>query len=395
MIDDRQLAQIFLHKELLDEAALQRGQQLAKSDGLSLYHALIQNSLVEEEKAIVAVSKQLNLPCVSLKEFEPNAKILDLVTGDLARAHQLMPLGLTDDEGERKLYVAMSNPLDIDAIDKVSQKSGFPVVPLLAGPIDVLKALKRAYSGEPLVEVEIDGDKALTDGLGDILDDIFTDGSFAEIMEESTEDDSAASDSNATPASAVSAQAASSEKAAQPLGGGLGIDFSDLDLSVSSSSGGAPSGGQDLHNRQTLPASTKLPKFSLKPNKSAKAQPAAPTPEPPEEEPKAEEPKPTHGGAAAFAESFAADWSDFADDEPETSNPRHPPPQSADNANIRYKVDPNLKKRSQQGYLANVQISDLVRATVYLLVQKKILTEDEVRQTIRSLREAQLQRRRR
>jgi type IV pilus assembly protein PilB len=140
MLEDRQLSSLFIRKGLLDEATVQRAMALCESTKSSLYAVLLEHDLVNEEKAIVAVSKQLNLGCVSLKEFKAEPRILELVPSTLAERLQLMPLGLTEEDGERKLYLAMANPLDIDASDEVGRISGFTVVPLLAGPIDVATA---------------------------------------------------------------------------------------------------------------------------------------------------------------------------------------------------------------------------------------------------------------
>src|SRR5690606_12515657 len=126
---------------------------------------LLNDQLVDEERAIVAVSKQLNLPCVSLKEFEANQRILNLVKQDLAERFKLMPLGLTEEDGERKLYVAMANPLDIDAIEEVGKASGFLVVQLLAGPGDIDEAIERSYQ-------EVAAQAAEGEGLGDMLGDL-------------------------------------------------------------------------------------------------------------------------------------------------------------------------------------------------------------------------------
>jgi len=398
MLEDRQLSQMFLRKGLIDESALDKAKELSADRGASLYEILLREEFVNEEKAIVAVSKQLNLPCVSLREFEANRKILDLVTREMATEYQLMPLGLTEEDGERKLYVAMANPLDIDAIEEVGKMTGFPVVQLLAGPNDIEDAIERCYAnGAPPAEAS-QGDFGL-DGMLDNLFDEEEDGEPAQ---------ASSSDGDATPAGGEDA------------GGGLGgftLDFGDLGLSVGDDEGEEKKkkkkkGGEDVHNRMTLPAGTEIP------SEAAGGFKRQPTTVKGPDEASLKASSTGESGLGGASESGLGggdasdsgggpldDWSDLAtfgleeESSPGSSSPGSSSPGSSgapatrtENSTVRYVADPSLQ-RPKNSFPHNVPSSDLIRATVELLVAKGILTEKQLKEAIKQLRHGSKRRR--
>ena len=408
MLEDRQLSRMFLRKGIVDEATLERAQALCTSSRRSLYDVLLQEGWVDEERAIVVVSKQLNLPCVSLKEFEADPRILELVPGEAAERLSLMPLGLTNDEGEKKLFVAMMNPLDLNAIEEVGKLSGFPVKPLLAGPLDIAQAVKRTYSqSSPKGEVDLSFvlDDFLEDSVSKLMDDYsalppsetpspspskaaagasmdLSDLSPSALLRGAKRASSAGKSHPETrPVIAIKAKAGESD------GGAFSLDFGDLDLSVKREN------GADVYNRMTLPAGTELP------------------PALQEEVPKAADGGgftrvPTvvrEGGALKEARQggeekqalfdLGDDWGDLNEEESAevftgaAGATSQPISGRTENSRIRYVADPNLQSRAQGAdYLADIGTSDLLRAVVRVLVRKGVMTEEQIREEVRRSR---------
>ncbi len=142
MIPDREMASLLLEHHLIDRARLDEAMGLQKRHGGELYTVAIENGLVDEEQTIRLVAQKLSLPCVSLRAFEADPEVLELVPAHLARRHQVIPVGLGDDDS---LYLAMANPIDFDAMEEVGQRAGRDVVALLAGPLDIERTLERVY----------------------------------------------------------------------------------------------------------------------------------------------------------------------------------------------------------------------------------------------------------
>jgi len=376
MLEDRQLSQMFLRKGLLDQETLEKASEICKSTGRTLYDVLLGEGLVSEERAIVAVSKQLNLPCVSLKEFEANQKILELIPRDLAIEFRLMALGLTEEDGERKLYVAMANPLDIDAIEKVSKASGFPVFQLLAGPSDIKHALARSYpsAGAPHTPTAKTSDLGGDDELGDMLDGLFDKG-VSKFMP--------AEEPKAPPKTRPVPPAAKSKE------GGLGeftLDFGDLELSL----GNEKVRSDDVHSKMTLPAGTELPSdlakadFARTPTTVRKS---------PSSEPMTS--LATESDNVASNLGLGDDWSDLGDfdldddgvkNSPSTSRMQTPTART-ETSTIRYVADLSLQGRPKKDHFPfNVSSNHLVRATVMALIQKGVISEAEIKDMLNTLR---------
>ena len=143
MIGDRQLTELLLSQELLDRDGLQEALRIQKRHGGDLYGIVIENCLVDEERTVTCVAKQLNIPCVSLKDFQGTADVIDLLSAELATRYKVIPLGLTRDQ--RSLYLAMANPIDVMAMEEVSTATGCDVMAFLAGPLDIAQTLERCY----------------------------------------------------------------------------------------------------------------------------------------------------------------------------------------------------------------------------------------------------------
>jgi hypothetical protein len=409
MLDDQQLAQLFLDNDLLSPSDLAQAQALAAQTNRSLYITLITDNLVNEERAILTISKQLNVPCVSLREFEPDPKMLELIGASIAQAFTLMPLGMTEDDGEPKLYVAMANPLNLDAIDEVSRQSGLPIVPLLAGPSDVVQAINRAYTAaalSPMIEVEDNDDlvvedieiqdlSASSDGLSAVLDG-FEDG-FGDIMSDHSPSP-AATPAQPAPSAAVNRpklpplkpNTSISQPKTMPkpiFSGGLGIDFGRIDLS--NREGVAPS-ASDPHNQQTLRAGTKLPSIIMPGGAPSKLPPLkAP---PPRHAPTPTAPTPAANPAPAPSAGLGG-WGDFNFTEDELSppsassaatpsEPRQAAAARSENSSIRYA--PSVSAASTDSVLDNIPAADLIRAAIRLLIYKGLLNEEELREEVLS-----------
>lgn len=145
MIPDREMAALLLEALLIDRPRLDEALALQKRHGGELYTVAIENGLVDEERTIRLVAQKLNLQCVSLRSFEADPELLQLVPAALAARHRVVPVGLGEDNS---LYLAMANPIDFDAMEEVGQRAGHDVIALLAGPLDVDRTLERIYEPE-------------------------------------------------------------------------------------------------------------------------------------------------------------------------------------------------------------------------------------------------------
>ncbi|MCB9532468.1 MAG: hypothetical protein H6700_11945 [Myxococcales bacterium] len=118
---------------------------LALQRGTSLYRAAVQSGRVQEATLVGHLAAALAVPSVSLENFTAKKMLVDLLPADVVRRHRVLPVGLKPRDGELTLFVAMEDPQDLDALEAVSVRCPYPLVPLLAGPLDLDGAVRRVY----------------------------------------------------------------------------------------------------------------------------------------------------------------------------------------------------------------------------------------------------------
>jgi hypothetical protein len=148
MIDEQQLRDLLLLHDLIDEGGLAAAAQLQQRHGGDLYGVLIDHGLVPEESLVALVGQVLRVPCVSLKDFKADPDLSRMLPAELAARWRAIPLGWDQTpDGKTQVYLAMANPLDMEALEELGDYAGGDVVPLLAGPIDIDQTLERVYGG--------------------------------------------------------------------------------------------------------------------------------------------------------------------------------------------------------------------------------------------------------
>ncbi len=102
---------------------------------------LIEYDLVSEDDIAEANALQLDMPHVQLEETPPPPGLADAVPESIARTYNLVPVSVS---GE-KLAVAMSNPMDVEAIDAAGRYAKKRIEPLLASESRIKVAIEQTY----------------------------------------------------------------------------------------------------------------------------------------------------------------------------------------------------------------------------------------------------------
>lgn len=153
------LTQNFLLGEMLVERGLITPEQLEMGlkehlkNGEFLGTTLIKLGLVSEEQILPVLSQKLNIDYVHIKGLTLDPEIIKKVPAKFAYHYRLIPVKL---EG-KALIVAVTDPLDVSALDDVKLLLGVAVKPVLAGEKDILEAIKKYYGvGAETIEQMID-----------------------------------------------------------------------------------------------------------------------------------------------------------------------------------------------------------------------------------------------
>ncbi|MCE5313720.1 MAG: ATPase, T2SS/T4P/T4SS family [Armatimonadota bacterium] len=110
---------------------------------------LLEANLVSEDDIAEARALQLEMPHIQLGEYPIAAEVARLVSESIARTYGLVPVSASKD----KLAVAMSNPMDVEAIDAVQRASRKRVEPLLASEARIMATLDQVYGGSACADI--------------------------------------------------------------------------------------------------------------------------------------------------------------------------------------------------------------------------------------------------
>jgi len=115
-----------------------------------------------------ALAAALKLPRVRLDAVDVEARALKLVTPGLARKHTCLPLRIA----QNKLVLAMSNPLDREAVDDVRFASSRDVERVVAGRSEILEGIEKHYAAGAAQRAanKASGGGASPTGNGGVLD---------------------------------------------------------------------------------------------------------------------------------------------------------------------------------------------------------------------------------
>ena len=132
----------------------QLGQALKKQRelGLRLGETLIELKMTDENEIAEALHQQMGLPLARIREAKLAPEIIALVPENIVRKHNVLPFEL-DEENPNILRVAMSDPLDIIAIDDLSIVTNMQIDVMVATPSDIHFGIERYYGNEQVAKM--------------------------------------------------------------------------------------------------------------------------------------------------------------------------------------------------------------------------------------------------
>lgn len=140
--------------EILIEACIITSEQL--EEALSLQRSgqrrfigqiLVTMGWATEEDVCRAIAEVLRVKYVNVQDALISQEIVQLVPEPLASKRNILPLFIQD----KKLYLAMENPLDVDVIQRIEFHTGMQVVPLIAPPNQLRESIRKHYNVEEYV----------------------------------------------------------------------------------------------------------------------------------------------------------------------------------------------------------------------------------------------------
>ena len=146
--DDRPVGDIVREVARVKEEDVARAAQVAQVTGKHLGEVLESSGTITPEEKQRSLGKQWGIPFIDLSDFAFSDKVIKSVPDYLLKEHKVVPLKLVANE----LTLAITDPLNVRAIDEIRLTTGFDIQPMIAVEEEVLNALDR-YLGPTSTDV--------------------------------------------------------------------------------------------------------------------------------------------------------------------------------------------------------------------------------------------------
>ena len=132
---------------LVQYEIVEQAQEIADARNINIGQALIDSGFITEEQLIKFLETKLHTPFVNLDDYEPDKKCLKYINYSDARRYKIIPLFKI----ENTLTVAMSDPRNLFAIDKIMESAECEIDPVLANEDTILKKIDEYYKTDVTV----------------------------------------------------------------------------------------------------------------------------------------------------------------------------------------------------------------------------------------------------
>lgn len=146
----KKLGELLVDAGKLSEEKLEQLLSLQKGTGKKLGELLIEKNIFTEDEILKVLEIQLGIQKIDLGEYFIEPQVPTLIQEKIARRHILIPVKRV----EKKLFVAMNDPLNVVAIDDIRLITGLEPYPVIASKGDILNAI-NTYYGKAMAESAI------------------------------------------------------------------------------------------------------------------------------------------------------------------------------------------------------------------------------------------------
>lgn len=135
----------------ITEEQLQEALAYQKENGGKLGNVLVDLGMISNEILITLLTQQLGIDYIELKGAKIEEKVLHLVPENMVAKYKVIPIEI-DPDNPNILKLAMSDPMDINAIDDIGLVTNMQVEPMLATEDQINDAIGKYYGSSKAME---------------------------------------------------------------------------------------------------------------------------------------------------------------------------------------------------------------------------------------------------
>lgn len=137
----KQLGELLIERGIINERQLEKALSIQKEKGGLIGEILVELGFAREEDIAQALTAQYGFPYLPLSNYEIDPEIVKIVPARVARQYLLIPI----DKIGNNLTLAMSNPLNVQAVEDIEMLSSCSVQTFVSTATDIRKAIEKYY----------------------------------------------------------------------------------------------------------------------------------------------------------------------------------------------------------------------------------------------------------
>ncbi|OGH17076.1 MAG: hypothetical protein A3C30_02140 [Candidatus Levybacteria bacterium RIFCSPHIGHO2_02_FULL_40_18] len=143
-VQERSVTQILLEEKLITQDQYNKLRTESLNSNVSIDRALLDSQVVTEGRYYEARAKLIGIPYVSIAALPFSPEALSFVPKAVAERFIIIPFAY--DKERNTLSVAMSDPLDLETVNFLKQKTGAIISTFQAIPADIKTAIQNQYT---------------------------------------------------------------------------------------------------------------------------------------------------------------------------------------------------------------------------------------------------------
>lgn len=141
---NKQLGELLIEQGVINRPQLDNALSLQKEKGGLIGEILVALGYAKEEDIAKAITAQYGFPYLPLSNYEIDPEVISVIPGRVARQYLLIPI----DRIGTNLTIAMSNPLNSQAVEDVELLSECNVQVFVSTSSDIRKTIEKYYKGK-------------------------------------------------------------------------------------------------------------------------------------------------------------------------------------------------------------------------------------------------------
>ncbi len=144
---------------LVQYEVIEQAEEISAAQNINIGQALINSGVITEDTLLKFLESKLHIPYVNLDDYSLDPNCLKYVSFTDARRYRIIPLFKIEDT----LTVAMADPLDLFAIDRIIETAECSIEPVISSEPSIFKKIDEYYKtegtvGEIFTDTNIDYD---------------------------------------------------------------------------------------------------------------------------------------------------------------------------------------------------------------------------------------------